>query len=313
MMKDLSREDLRSYKRRLSLFNSFSFIRSFDVGLFFDNAILEPAFNNINSENCHIDELVIENHRHLFVVNELEWDSNYFGFPCFSINLILFKHEDYKILRAALNLFAKTKIPPNAYFTINVPCEDITLIQALSCTQFNLVETRVNYFLKLEGKYEPCSNGRIEKADFKDIPYLRSVAMRMRNKFDRVHADPAFSEEEADQYLAKFAEESVKGFADFVLKIIDDKGQPFGFLAANFPREIYGFHVAKFVLAAVDNSIQKGRANDLVTEMIYRLQLKNADYITTITQAANVPAVRVWERAGFKLFKASNLYSIKND
>jgi ribosomal protein S18 acetylase RimI-like enzyme len=47
--------------------------------------------------------------------------------------------------------------------------------------------------------------------------------------------------------------------------------------------------------------------------MINRLKNKNADFLTTITQAANIPAIRTWEKAGFKLYKVTNLYSIKND
>lgn len=312
-MAKMTEKNLLRYKERLSLYNNYSFIQDIDKEVFFNDIILVPAFRNINNESIYIVEILIDKFEHLFVVKKLLWESNYFGFSCFSVEWILFKHADYKILRNALNVFIKSNLPPNSYFTINVPSEDITLVQALSSTKFNLVETRLNYFLTLNQNFEASHIDIIKEANITDIPYLRSVAMKMRNKFDRVHADPAFSEEQADEYLAKFAEESVKGFADLVLKVVDDNGIPFGFLAGNYPINISGLYVSKLVLAAVDSSVQRGRLIDLLAEMIYRVKLKKADYLTTITQAANIPAIRVWEKSGFSLFKVTHLYSIKND
>lgn len=313
MMENITKENLLRYKKRLSLSNNYSFIRDINSEVLFYDAVLEPAFRNINNECYHVVEILIEKFEHLFVVKKLLWESDYFDFSCFSVELILFKHVDYKILRNALNVFIKSNLPPNSYFTINVSSEDILLVQALSSTNFNLVETRLNYFLKLNQNIESNNIADIKEANLIDIPYLRSVAMKMRNRFDRVHADPTFSEEMADLYLAKFAEESVKGFADLVLKVVDDKGIPFGFLAGNYPVKISGLNVSKLILAAIDSFVQRGRLIDLLTEMIVRLKSKKADYLTTITQAANIPAIRAWEKAGFRLFKVTNLYSIKND
>lgn len=313
-MKDkITRENLLRYKKRLSLSNNYSFIREVEDQILFNNAVLEPALQIVNSENCNVVEITIDNYDHLFIVKKLPWDSDYFGFPCFSVEYVLFNHSDYNILRNALNAFIKSNLMPNSYYTINVPSEDIVLVQALSSTGFNLVETRLNYFLKLNENHSPTNIDIIKEANLTDIPHLRSVAIKMRNRFDRVHADPTFSQDAADQYLAKYVEESVKGFADIVLKVVDDKGVPFGFLAGNYPIELSGIRVSKLVLAAVDSSIQKGRLYDLLREMIYRVKLKNADYLTTITQAANIPAIRAWEKAGFSMFKATHLYSIKND
>lgn len=313
-MKDkTTREILLRHKERLSLYNDYSFIRGVDDRVLFNDAVLEPAWQIINNEYCQVTEIIIDNCAHLFIVKKLPWDSDYFGFPCFSVEYVLFNHGDHKILRNALNAFIKSNLAPNSYYTINAPSGDIVLVRALSSTRFNLVETRLNYFLKLGQNQVPASIDIIKEASLTDIPHLRSVAIKMRNRFDRVHADPAFSQDAADQYLARFVEESVKGFADLVLKIVDDKGVPFGFLAGNYPTEISGTQVSRLVLAAVDSSVQKGGLYDLLREMIYRVKIKNADYLTTITQAANIPAIRVWEKAGFSLFKATHLYSIKND
>jgi len=311
VIEKITEENLLIYKKRISFYNNYSFIREIDSEVLFKAAVLEPAIQNINDESCHIIEIIIEKCKHLFVFKKQLWESDYFGFSCFSVEYVLFTHDDYKILHKALNAFIESSLQPNSYLTINVPTEDTILIQALGFTGFVLVETRLNYFIKLNQNHDLQNIGNIKEAGLEDIPYLRAVAMKMKNKYDRVHADPAFSEEEADQYLAKFVEESIKGFADIVLKVVNDKDIPFGFLAGNNPIKISEFYVSKLVLAAVDSFIQKGRLFDLLTEMMYRVKSKKADYLTTITQAANFPAIRVWEKSGFSLFKVTHLFSIK--
>ena len=149
----------------------------------------------------------------------------------------------------------------------------------------------------------------VRRAGIKDIPALRDVAKRMRNIYDRVHADPAFTAEEGDAYLGTFIEESVKGFADMVL-VPDVTGEkPFGFLAANNPRLVLGHNIAKLVLAAVDNSVHKGWLYHLLTGVIFELKGQKTDILTTITQASNLPAIHTWEKAGFKLGFVTHVYS----
>jgi dTDP-4-amino-4,6-dideoxy-D-galactose acyltransferase len=146
-------------------------------------------------------------------------------------------------------------------------------------------------------------------AGMDDIPDLREVARRMRNRFDRVHADPAFTDEEADGYLATFAEQSVRGFADMVA-VPDLPGvKPFGFLAAGNPERITDLNIARLVLAAVDNREHRGWMFHLLEAVIQELKKKDTDILTTITQASNRPAIRTWEKAGFMLGFINHVYS----
>ena len=194
---------------------------------------------------------------------------------------------------------------------INIPCEDIVLVQAVSDTGFRLVETRLNYYLS-DIKDFKSAQYPVRKANEEDIRILKKIAIRMRNKYDRVHADPSFKTEKADSYMGTFIEESIKGFADMVF-IPDIAGvEPFGFLAANNPQKVMGLKIARLVLAAVDNSNYKGWLFRLLSEVIYELKNKSTDYLTTITQASNRPAIRTWEKAGFKLGFTTHIYSYRN-
>jgi dTDP-4-amino-4,6-dideoxy-D-galactose acyltransferase len=312
-MEIITRDDLLKHRDRLAFYNNYRFIREVDVDLIFTDTLLNPLIKSINSEEVEVKTCWIEQYRHLFIIKKLAWDSEYFSFPCYNIDFILFEHDDYKVLRDAINLFVSTQLPKGSYFTINIPSEDLVLTKAISSNQFVLVESRLHYFIRINKNISSVNNDSILKANISDIPILKAIAVKMRNKFDRVHADSTFSDEVADNYLAKFAEESVKGFADIVLKIIDENKVPYGFLASNYPVNICTKLVSKLVLAAVDSSVHSGKLIELLKEMMFQLSLKNSDYLTTITQTSNIPAIRVWEKAGFSLFKVTNLFSLKYD
>ena len=137
--------------------------------------------------------------------------------------------------------------------------------------------------------------------------------MKMKNNFDRVHADAQIDSSVADEYIGQFAYNSVMGFADFVLvPNINDK-PPFGFLAFNKPTDVWDVKVSKLVLAAIDNSKDKGWLYKLLSEAIYLLKDYNVDYLTTITQTSNAAAFKTWEKFGFKLGNATNILALKND
>ena len=302
---------LNNRKAGLMVYSPFNFLNEFDAGKLSEETFIKPLLKEINDGSCKIGEVSVKGKRHFFIYKNLKWDSQYFRFSVNRIELILFNHSDSGLLHSAITSFVREYIKPGEYFFLNVPCEEILLIQALSGTGFRLVETRLNYYLSDIQNYD-SQRYPVRKADTGDIPVLKKIAEKMRNRYDRTHADPAFSTEEADHYLGTFIEESVKGFADMVL-IPDIAGaEPFGFLAANKPQKVMGKNIAKLVLAAVDNTNYKGWLYKLLSEVIYELKNYSTDYLTTITQASNRPAIQTWERAGFKLGYTTHIYSYCN-
>jgi len=298
------------YKRinELSVYSPFSFLQEKDPEVISGETVIKPLLHDINEGLYRVEAIVINKETHYFIFKNLKWDSDYFKFSINRIELILFNHQDPMVLNKALTVFTNTFIKPGEYFFITVPCEEIVLIQALANTRFRLVETRLNYYLSGLENYE-AQRFQVRKAVQADIIILKNIAVRMRNKYDRVHADPAFTSEEADTYLGTFVEESVKGFADMVL-IPDMKGiEPFGFLAVNNPKKVMGKNIAKLVLAAVDNSQYKDWLFKLLSEVIYELKEQSTDFLTTITQASNRRAIRTWEKAGFKMGCTTHVFS----
>jgi len=311
-MKQIILDDLSNYRERLELSNNYGFLKVNNEKVN-QEIIIDPIIELINSESILIEEISINQKNHFILYKKLNWESDYFSFPCYLIDLILFNHDNYLTLRDVLNTFISGHLPQNSFCKINVSAEDILLIQAISSTKFNLIETRLNYVIKIDPEVKSLLNKKIQKSNVSDAPYFKSIAKKMRNKFDWIHADPTFSNEIADEYLGRFGAQTLQGLADLVLKCVDEDDKPFGFLATNYPQNICGNNVSKLVLAAIDNSKQKGLLFTLLNEIIYELKEKNAHFLTTITQAANMPAIKTWEKAGFNLYKITHLYTLKND
>ncbi len=297
-------------KKELFLYTPYNYLRDINQDSLTEEVLINPLLKDINDGVAELVKIAVGNKEHFFIYKKLEWDTNYFGFPVFKILMILYDHEDRGALNEAINKFAEKCIARGAYWFFDVPGEDMKIVQAMGGTKFSMVETRLNFYLKniQSSVYE---NFPVRTAVKEDIPDLREVAMKMRNRFDRVHSDPAFTTEQADAYLATFAEQSIKGFADIVLVPDVPDLKPFGFLAGNKPVSISGYNIAKLVLTAIDGSGQKGWLFKLLSSMICMVKEDKADIMTTNTQAANRASISVWEKAGFKLSFVTHIFSTR--
>ncbi|HRW27770.1 MAG TPA: hypothetical protein P5197_09860 [Bacteroidales bacterium] len=292
----------------MSYYSPYSFLRDTEPGRLCRETFIDPLRAEISSGKLSVTLYDNEAGRTWIVSMEPAWDSEYFRRRIIKIEFIMADHDNAASAGSAIKRFTEEITGSEGYVSVTIPCEDLFLVRAMSHTGFRLVETRLNYYFDSFDSATAPSDP-VRWAERKDIPALKDVAVRMRNRFDRVHADPAFSPETADAYLGTFIEESVKGFADIVM-VPDISGvKPFGFLAADFPVEVMGRRIAKLVLAAVDNSEYRGWLSKLLTAVIYQLKVKNTDILTTITQASNRPAIRTWEKAGFKLGFVTHVYT----
>ena len=265
-MKDKILNELSTYKKRIDLTNNYSFLK-IDNEKSYDEIVIRPIIDLILNEDTVVKVVSIQQNDHFVLLKNLTWETKYFNFPCYSIELILFDHDDYLILRSAINTLVNLHLPKDSFCKINIPSEDLILIQAISSTRFNLIETRLNYVLKLDSNVQSQFNKIIKKSENSDAYYLSNIAKKMSNKYDWIHADPTFSDETANEYLGMFAEESVKGFADIVLQCMNENEIPFGFLAANYPQDINDNYISKLVLAAIDNTRQRGLLFDLLNDL----------------------------------------------
>lgn len=309
-MKDL----LNRKKDVLINYSPYKFIKELDSEFLVNHTVIEPLLKEIENENVQVVEIIEDNLNHFFIVKKLVWDSDFFEFNNYRILNVLYEHNEFSTLTKAINKFKQTFCSiPKAYFFIDLPSEEVFLHQAFNICGFRLVESRLNYYFDNVKNYRSNERYSVRHADKNDAQALKEVAKKMRNSFDRVHADVFINSNLADDYLGQFAYNSVMGFADFVLVPDFNSEPPIGFLALNKPTVLNNFNVSKLVLAAIDNSKEKGWLFKLLSESIYLLKEHNVDYLSTITQTSNIPAFKTWEKFGFKLGFVTNILVLKND
>ena len=248
-----------------------STIKSFDY--FVKKDILSQIGDNNKIFSVKIDNLIFN-----FFYEFLNWDSEFFKMPTYKLNYILFEEVSYNSLLKAISAF-KEDIVKDSYIFIEIPSEDILVIQALNESMFRLVETRMTYFLDLKTFHN--ERYQVRKAVESDISNLKRVSSEMVNPYDRFHADICYDQVIADSFLGVFAEESVKGFADIVLVPNEKDVPPDSFLTAKYNKiwwDQIDLKVSKMVLSAVSSKTNQGWYIKLISEMAYHLRDQGAEF-----------------------------------
>lgn len=307
-------EDLLRKKKSLLFHHSpYRFIGKLSKEYIVEETIIKPLLNEIDNKTLQVVEVIINKQSYFFILKKLDWDSNYFGFENFKIINVIYDQNDFTdLVKAVFKFKCDFCNVLNAYYFIDLPSEDVLLQQAFNLNGFRLVESRLNYYYENIKNYTSEEKFETRLANFNDAEHLKAIAIKMRNSYDRFHADAFINQDVADSYLGEFAFNSVKGYADYVLVPNVDVNNPFGFLAFNKPIDIAEFKVSKLVLAAIDNSVEKGWLYKLLNESLSILKSQNTDYLTTVTQTSNVPAFKTWEKFGFKLGFVTNILVLKN-
>lgn len=302
---------ISSRKDQLLFYSPYNFIREIDATTQYNTYILEKINNFTSDANNQLIEVEVNSFKHYFLVSYLVWDSNYFNIPSYKLFTVLYEHTNFDILAEAVNKFKTIFFDqPSKYIFIEIPSEDILLIQALNYSQFKLIETRLTYY---RGDLKNFENKRfpVRKAQISDIENLKRVASEMRNVYDRFHADSFFNNQLADQYLATYIEQSIKGFADIVLTSDSPNLPSDAFLTAKYMTEEWpkvNCPVSKMILSAVSTTC-KGWYYKLISEMTYHLREIGAKYILLSTQSTNRAVLKTWEALGYTIGTTTHILS----
>ena len=253
----------------------------------------------------------IDNELYHFFYEYLAWDSKFFEMPTYKLKFVIFDSENYTNLLKAISAFKDEVVKENYIFT-EIPSEDVYLMQALNESLFRLVETRMTYYLDLK-KYNNVRYN-VREAKIEDIPNLKKVSSKMVNPYDRFHADIFYNKKAANEFLGVFAEESVKGFADYVL-VPDEDGLPSdSFLTVRYNKEWWGkinIKVSKMVLSAVSSTTNKGWYIKLISEMALHLKALGVDFVMMHPASTNKAVIHSYEKLGCKLGKVTHILSYK--
>lgn len=307
-------QSLIDFRRKiLPFYSPYNFLREESI----DSIIkipLEKINNNIEQQHYYYTN--VNNEDYLFIYDFLEWDSNFFQLKTYKLYTILFNENNQYLPEAIDNFIQHLSEAGFQYLFIEIPTEDICLIQGLGKAKFRLIETRLNYYHNQVQNFNFPERYGVRKATSNDILNLRHVASEMRNEYDRFHADKIFDQHIADNFLSEYVEQSIKGFSDVVL-VPDEKGiASDSFLTANFNKNDWNnFNTAKpskMVLSAVSAHTNKGWYIKLISEMMYAFKKEGCTHAYLNTQSTNRQVFHTWEKLGFKLGYTTHVFSLGN-
>ncbi|MDO7853089.1 hypothetical protein [Hymenobacter convexus] len=246
-----------------------------------------------------------------WLVQQLAWDSEYFGTPTYRLFTGLFADDaaPADLAAAAATLREQLTARGPFYAFSVVPAEDIALLQALTGGGWRLVETRLNLHCPTDAAtLPPPSPVRLARPD--EAAHIGRVSATARNPYDRFHADPWFGPERGDAFLARYAEAAVSGsFADAVL-VPDEPGLPVdSFLAIGDLRadaEALGMGFSRVLLTAV-GPLNRGWHLRLTAETVRRARELGFEQVMMTTQATNRAVFRTCEKLGFRLGATSHV------
>ena len=310
MIKEHLNIAFQARQEKLFFYSPYNFIQ--DISKEIQLNIVKLQLEDITTQEKIIN---IQGTQFSFYQQFLAWDTEYFKIPTYKLLTVLFENTTYLTLQNAVKDFVnKTTSENRGYYFIEIPSEDTMLLQALTANGFKFVETRLTYFRGNLDALDTPQRYQVRKAKNSDIDMLKEVARNTRNIYDRIHADTNFNIEIADEYLATYIENAIKGFADIVL-IPNDQNYPSeAFLTANYLKHEWkalNKNISKMVLSAVAPSC-KGWYQKLITEMTYHLKDNGAEYIFMNTQSTNRAVFKIWERLGYRLGSTSHILVFQN-
>lgn len=240
----------------------------------------------------------------------LTWDSDFFAIPTYRIDYSYIPDGIRNSKESFEALFAHLQTQhPEFYVFAEVPSEDIQALSSMTAAGYRLIESRLTYFNDQIQQFDLTRRYATRQATLDDIAVLIKTAIDAVNIFDRFHADDFFTDDEADRFLAKYTENSVRGFADEVM--VPAEGLANAFLTANYvnsPRCLSNKKIAKMVLSAVATE-RRGWYVKLIGEMTQKFKEQGVDTAFMTTQSTNRAVLKVWASFGYRFGKSSHILS----
>lgn len=214
-----------------------------------------------------------------------DWDSKVLGFEVGRIDFLGADCSDVK------PVLVKHVIDEGGFRLIfcRRDADDRSGISALQLEGFYIVDSLLEFELDTETKLAVSKTDWVIKSAVRaDIPILKEIA-RSSFEFDRYHADPNIPKSLADEVKARWVEDSVLG--DDTVWVAALNHRVGGFLTCE--------RTGKIGLVAVQAEERgKGAAGALLQVALawFKGQVPK---VKSVTQFNNIPAVRMYLRAGF--------------
>lgn len=227
------------------------------------------------------------------MIEKLNWDSDFFGYPVGKINA-----------NEGIDLLLSDEININQFRLIYIFSDHKLIIKDKRVSEVDIKTTLIRTMLKNE---ELIIHPAISEYDGSQDEALHSLAIES-GVYSRFKRDPGFKDNEFFKLYSKWIRDSIdKKIADKLLVYMEDN-KIGGFVSLKFKAEY-----AEIGLIAVHgNSRGKGIAMALLYAAFFHTKKQGFNYTHIVTQFENTPAMKLYQKAGFKIENKKYVYHLWN-
>jgi dTDP-4-amino-4,6-dideoxy-D-galactose acyltransferase len=235
-------------------------------------------------------------------ITHLDWDTSHFGF---SVGRIAAETTDAE-LHTALNE-ARTRAYRLVYWA--TPPDRAPPPRLLAEFNGRLVDRKVTFSRSLSGADQPAAKSHVTIVPFDESECsteLTALAIAA-GAYSRFAADPRIPRDKFERLYQVWIERSVRGeIADAVLVARDSAAE--AHLAGMITVKVTNGVGNIGLVAVAETHRGRGIGSHLIDAAHGWMIARNATKTTVVTQAANAPACRLYERAGYTIEQAENYY-----
>ena len=252
---------------------------------------------------------IFDDYGNSLIFELLDWDTEFFGRPIYKIHFLeliansSIAHIDELFKQMLSSLPGRSEKP---YLFMEIPSEDLEILEAVSQSGWKMIETRLTYYHPDISLFETEILNRTRLANHEDIDDLRKTAIGTRNHFDRFHSDSHFSDAEVDRFMGVFIENAVNGREDYV--VVPKHGPANAFFAGSKAEIDPDISVGRMTLSAV-SAERKGWHIDVTQALCCYFQHDNIQTAVMTTQSTNRAVLANLVKLNFRFGRASHIYS----
>jgi dTDP-4-amino-4,6-dideoxy-D-galactose acyltransferase len=230
------------------------------------------------------------------IFKHLDWDTNFFGYPIASL---LINNENVNLLPDALST-----LKDEGYRLIYWKVEPTNVQFNSLAKQYGgqLVDEKLHFGMHLESNYTFDSNV-VSYPVGGVLPVMYNLAVQT-GEYSRYRVDENISESLFTALYRKWIENSVARLNAEEVLIYVENNNVMGMVTLSTD-EMGGV----IGLIGVDHQFRdKGAGQKLVQATCNYFKNKNIDFLSVITQKANIPACNFYRKCGFEVFLTENVY-----
>jgi ribosomal protein S18 acetylase RimI-like enzyme len=233
----------------------------------------------------------------LFELRQLQWDTAFFGRKMGTLALRGDGPADRPSREMAIDLrlaLREAKSDGYAHVILRASADRFDIVRAAEQAGMHLVDVAVDFALRLDGSQGPDTYpSATRQAQDPDVDELCRIAAGAFTH-SRFRADPFFSAAEVGAFYRQWIRNLYDGHLADVL-VAESEGAVAGFVSC----ALDGQAVRIPLIATSDQHRGKGIGRALTLSAVRWATARQAAIIKVKTQAANFPAVKLYERCGF--------------